>query len=75
MQETHHRNSPHTNRLCSIPVTDIAWRKSAGEIQQVGLAKGFKLMRDDGWTKVLKGITTVEEIMRVTKVSAAALSD
>ncbi len=53
----------------------IVRRKSAGEIQQVGLAKGFKLMRDDGWAKVLKGITTVEEIMRVTKVSAAALSD
>ena len=53
----------------------IIRRQSASEIQQVAMAKGFKLMRDDGWVKVLKGITTVEEINRVTKVSAAALSD
>ena len=53
----------------------IVRRQSAGEIQQAAMAKGFKLMRDDGWAKVRKGITSVEEVMRVTKVSVAALSD
>ena len=32
-------------------------------------------MREDGWDKALKGITTIEEINRVTKVDIAALAD
>ena len=54
--------------------TMIVTRRSAGEIQNVALGKGLKLMRDDGWAKVLKGTTTVEEIVRVTKVDVSALS-
>jgi type II secretory ATPase GspE/PulE/Tfp pilus assembly ATPase PilB-like protein len=30
-------------------------------------------MRDDGWTKVIKGMTTVEEVVRVTKIDVSAL--
>ena len=51
----------------------IVQRKSAGDILEVARANGMKLMRDDGWAKVRKGITTIEEITRVTKVDAAAL--
>ncbi len=53
----------------------IVDRKSAGDIQDVARGKGLKLMRDDGWAKVRKGITTVEEVVRVTKVDVAALSE
>jgi len=52
----------------------ILARKSAVEIQEVGLTKDLKLMREDGWAKVIQGLTTVEEIVRVTKVDAAALA-
>ena len=52
----------------------ILQRKSAGDIQAAARAKGLKLMRDDGWEKVVKGITTIDEIVRVTKVDAAAMS-
>jgi type II secretory ATPase GspE/PulE/Tfp pilus assembly ATPase PilB-like protein len=34
---------------------------------------GIKLMREDGWTKVRKGLTTIEEVARVTKVDASAV--
>ncbi len=47
-------------------------RKSATEIQDVARAHGLKLMREDGWAKVRKGITTVDEIVRVTKVDSVA---
>jgi len=30
-------------------------------------------MRDDGWNKVLKGMTTIEEIIRVTKTDVSAV--
>jgi type II secretory ATPase GspE/PulE/Tfp pilus assembly ATPase PilB-like protein len=50
----------------------IVHRKAAGEMVRVARAKGLKLMREDGWTKVRKGITTVEEVLRVTKLDARA---
>ncbi len=49
-------------------------RKSAGEIQLVAQAQGLKLMREDGWVKVLQGFTTIEEVVRVTKVDVTTLS-
>lgn len=52
----------------------IVQRKSATELQTVARRQGLKLMRDDGWSKVLKGDTTVEEVVRVTKVDVAALA-
>ena len=51
----------------------ILSRKSAGDIQEAARENGLKLMREDGWAKVLKGYTTVEEVMRVTKIDVAAL--
>ena len=53
----------------------IVHRKSAGEILEVARKKQFKLMREDGWSKVLKGFTTLDEIVRVTKVDAIALAE
>ena len=62
-----------------LPVGDeiremILQRKSATDIQDAARADGLKLMREDGWAKVVRGITTVEEVVRVTKVDAASLS-
>lgn len=52
----------------------ILQRKSATDIQAFARAAGLKLMREDGWAKVYKGITTVEEVVRVTKIDALAAS-
>jgi type II secretory ATPase GspE/PulE/Tfp pilus assembly ATPase PilB-like protein len=49
-------------------------RKSATDIQDAARGHGLKLMREDGWAKVCKGITTVDEIVRVTKVDSVALA-
>jgi len=51
----------------------IVQRKSAQDLLVASRAKGLRLMREDGWEKVLKGVTTVEEVARVTKVDAMAL--
>ena len=42
-------------------------RASSWEIRQAALAGGMKTLRMDAWLKVLSGITTVEEVLRVTK--------
>ena len=36
-------------------------------IKQMACSRGMKTLRDDGWAKVKEGITTVEEVARVTQ--------
>ncbi len=35
------------------------------------LAEGMKTLREDGWCRVIAGITTVEEVLRVTQSDEA----
>jgi general secretion pathway protein E len=39
---------------------------SSAEIKQAAQAQGLRTLRDDGAHKVLSGVTTIEEVMRVT---------
>ena len=55
-----------------LPITDeirplIVSNASAGVIKQAAIEQGMKTLRDDGWEKVLDGITTIDEILRVTE--------
>jgi general secretion pathway protein E/type IV pilus assembly protein PilB len=45
----------------------VAKRASATQILEIARSNGLKLMREDGWAKVRRGMTTLEEINRVTK--------
>lgn len=45
---------------------------SSGEIREVARKTGLKTLREDGWRLVAKGMTTPEEVMRVTKDQALA---
>jgi general secretion pathway protein E/type IV pilus assembly protein PilB len=42
-------------------------RSSSWEIRQAARKDGMKTLREDAWNKVLSGITTVDEVLRVTK--------
>ncbi len=42
-------------------------RRSSSEIKQQAVADGMCSLRDDGWNKILAGVTTVEEVMRVAE--------
>ncbi len=42
-------------------------RASSWDIRQAALNGGMRTMRQDAWLKVMDGITTVEEVLRVTK--------
>ena len=44
----------------------IARGATAMEIQEQAEKDGMTSLRDDGWEKVLQGITSVDEIIRVT---------
>jgi len=49
----------------------IVSRASSSEIKQMALREGMHTLRDDGWNKVLKGVTTIEEVLRVTEEDEA----
>jgi type II secretory ATPase GspE/PulE/Tfp pilus assembly ATPase PilB-like protein len=49
----------------------VTARASASEIKMTALRNGMRTLRDDGWTKVLEGVTTVEEVLRVSEEDEA----
>jgi type II secretory ATPase GspE/PulE/Tfp pilus assembly ATPase PilB-like protein len=40
---------------------------SAGELRRHAMARGMVTLRADGWAKACEGLTTVDEILRVTQ--------
>ena len=53
---------------------DCVQRVNASSIRHRALREGMITLRQDGWRKVLSGITTIEEVARVTKGDIVALS-
>ena len=49
----------------------IVARESSSAIKQEALRRGLHTLREDGWTKVLGGVTTIEEVLRVTEEDEA----
>jgi general secretion pathway protein E len=54
---------PVTSEICKV----IVQRADAGMIRSVAVRQGMRLLRDDGWDKVRQGVTTVAEVLRVTR--------
>ncbi|MCO5045773.1 MAG: Flp pilus assembly complex ATPase component TadA [Verrucomicrobia bacterium] len=45
----------------------IVSRASSSAIKQEAIRLGMRTLREDGWTKALKGVTTLEEVVRVSE--------
>src|SRR5208283_3587626 len=53
--------------VVSEPIRDLILQRAATNvIAKKARQEGMMTMREDGWQKVLAGITTIEEILRVT---------
>jgi len=51
------------------PIRELIFRgASTDEVRNAAVAGGMRSMMVDGWIKVLKGITTIDEVMRVTNM-------
>ncbi|MBI5905070.1 MAG: type II secretion system ATPase GspE [Deltaproteobacteria bacterium] len=55
-----------------LPVTGeirdlILSRADSGTLRAKAVAAGMRQLREDGWEKVKRGITTIEEVLRVTR--------
>ncbi len=44
----------------------LARHPTRAELRSLSVGKGMRTLRDDGWAKVQAGVTTIEEVMRVT---------
>ena len=54
--------------MVSEGIQDLIYRKkTAGAIKRIALGAGMKTLRMDGARKVLSGVTTVSEVLRVTQ--------
>jgi type II secretion system protein E len=49
----------------------VVARAPSSEIKQTALKQGMHTLRMDGWTKALAGITTMEEVLRVSEEDEA----
>ncbi|MCX5713046.1 MAG: GspE/PulE family protein, partial [Candidatus Omnitrophica bacterium] len=71
----HCRNTGFTGRIGIfelLTVTEeiknmVTSKRSANEIKKKALEQGMRVLRDDGMEKVKSGITTAEEVLRVTE--------
>ena len=45
----------------------ITCAAAPAEVRELARSQGLKTLREDGWTKVQAGITTIEEVLRVTE--------
>jgi len=54
---------PIDQELCSM----IIRRCHAGDIKDYAISRGMKTLRDDGMARAASGITTIEEVLRVTQ--------
>ncbi|MFC1497384.1 GspE/PulE family protein [Verrucomicrobiota bacterium] len=69
------RNTGFLGRMGIFEVLDVTesieslvvGHSASNEIKQKAIEEGMCTLRDDGWEKVLSGITTIEEVLRVTE--------
>ncbi|MDE3118630.1 MAG: type II secretion system protein GspE, partial [Nitrospirota bacterium] len=49
----------------------ISAKADSSQIKQQATAKGMATLRDEGAAKVLQGLTTTEEVLRITQQAVA----
>jgi general secretion pathway protein E len=57
---------PATPEICKL----IVQRSDANRIRAMAISQGMRLLREDGWQKVRDGVTTLAEVLRVTREEA-----
>jgi type II secretory ATPase GspE/PulE/Tfp pilus assembly ATPase PilB-like protein len=61
------RSAIHEIMVMSNNLKNLILQKSSAEhVRQVARTEGMRVLREDGWLKVLKGDTTIAEVARIT---------
>lgn len=64
------RNAIYEILLVDDSIKDLITKKApANQLKKAAIARGMRTLRQDGWHKVISGLTTPEEVMKATPVS------
>ena len=47
--------------------TEVLKRRGSGELRQIAIDKGMRTLQGDGIRLIRAGVTTIEEVLRVTR--------
>ena len=65
------RSGIHEFLLLNRSIKDLIMAKSSSDdIKRAAIQSGMRTLRESGWDKVVKGMTAIDEILRVTQVAA-----
>lgn len=53
----------------------ILKKATSGQIKRAAVAKGMRTLRQDGWQKTIAGLTTPEEVMKVTTAEEGEVNE
>lgn len=67
------RTGIYENLLVDSTMKELIVKKvPSNQIKRIAVSRGMKTLRQDGWLKVVAGLTTVDEVVKVTQAEEAA---
>ena len=62
--------------LMTARIQELIQRRATGpELREVAMREGMIPLRKDGWQKVVDGVTSIEEVLRVTTSELEVLDE
>ncbi len=69
------RTAIYENLLVDNMMKELIVKKtSSSQIKKIALSRGMKTLRQDGWLKVMAGVTTFDEVVKVTQAEEAVFN-
>ena len=57
-------------------IKDLIFKKTrSSQIKKISVSRGMQTLRQDGWRKTMAGVTTPEEVMKVTSVEEEVVTE
>jgi hypothetical protein len=53
----------------------VVKKAPSAQIKKIAVSRGMRTLRQDGWMKVMQGVTTVEEVVKVTQAEEVAMQE
>jgi general secretion pathway protein E/type IV pilus assembly protein PilB len=68
------RTGIYENLLVDSVIKELIVKKAtASQIKKIAVSRGMKTLRQDGWLKVIQGVTSFDEVVKVTQAEEGAL--
>jgi general secretion pathway protein E/type IV pilus assembly protein PilB len=69
------RTGIYENLLVDSMIKELIVKKApSAQIKRIAVSRGMKTLRQDGWLKVVEGLTTFDEVVKVTQAEEVVLA-